>query len=91
MNNESGYLTQDKLKLIEETCNHYLKEQLNSYLYKTSKEYQSDIACFGKYAAPKFLTLDDFYKFNWLDNYKNSFFNVKVDTKMKSGFLLMEM
>ena len=91
MNNESGYLTQDKLKLIEETCNHYLKEQINSYLYKTSKEYQSDIACFGKYAAPKFLTLDDFYKYNWLDNYKNSFFNVKVDTKMKSGFLLMEM
>ena len=91
MNNESGYLTEDKLKILEETCNYYLEEQINSYLYKTSKEFQSDIAGFGKYAVSKFLTLEDWYSYNWLDNYKNAYFNVTVDTNMKSGYLLMEM
>lgn len=91
MNNESGHLTEENISIIEETCNYYLKEQISSYLYKTSKEFESDTVGFGKYAVSKFITLDDWYAYNWLDNYKNSYFNVTVNTNLKSGYLLMEM
>ena len=91
MNNESGYLTEENMNIIEETCNYYLKEQLYSYLYKTSKEFEADIDSFGKYAVPNFLTLEDWNTFDWLGNYKNSFFNVNVETNITSGYLLMEM
>ena len=91
MNNESGYLTNNNISVIEETCNYYLKQQIISYLYKTSKEFESDVVGFGKYAVSKFATLEDWYSYNWLANYQNSYFNVNVNTNMKSGYLLMEM
>ena len=31
----------------------YIETQVSSYLYKTSKVYQSDIAGFGEYVKPK--------------------------------------
>lgn len=91
MNNESGYLTSENINLLEETCNYYLEQQLYSYLYKTSKEFETDIDGFGKYAVSNFLTLNDWYTYDWLDNYKNSFFQVNVDSTISSGYLLMEM
>lgn len=83
---ETNYYKKENLELIETTCNEYLKKNISDYLYKTAKTYNSDIDGFGKYAVKYFTTTQSWQEYNWLDNYKNSIFNVKVDTTIKSGY-----
>lgn len=45
---------------------------------------------FGKNAVTQFLTIPEWENYNWLDNYKNSFFKVNVDSSVKSGFILTQ-
>lgn len=84
------YLDTSKLESISSTCNSYLESTFSNFLYKTSKEYKSDINEFGKYALRNFLTTSDFNDYNWNENYKNSFFNVEVKTMVESSILLTE-
>ena len=37
-----------------------------------------------------FLTSTKYNDYNWLDNYKNSTFDVNIDTILDSGFLLTQ-
>lgn len=84
----SNYLNADNVKELEEYVTSYMENQISSYLYKISKEYNSDIDGFGKYAAQYFLTWDDWKNYNWLENFNNSFFNVEVETSIKSSYVL---
>ncbi len=84
------YLNREKLEAISNICNSYLESVFSDYLYKTSKEFQSDINEFGKYALSLFLTTNDFNNYNWNENYKNAFFDVKVDSIVESSILLTE-
>ena len=81
----SNYYSKENIKLIEDSCNEYLKKTINDYLYKTAKEYNCDIDSFGKYAVKYFTTIQDWQDYNWLDNFQNSTFNVNVETTIKSG------
>lgn len=90
MSKNSKYLQPDTLANISESCNKYLESVLTDYLYKTSKEFKSDINGFGKYALNNFFTTQDFDNYNWLKNYQNAFFEVQVDTSIKSGMLITE-
>lgn len=45
---------------------------------------------FGKYALKNFFYTEQYNNYNWLENYKNAFFDVKVDTSIKSGMLIIE-
>lgn len=87
LDNSINYDSQDELALIENSASQYITEHINNYLYKTSREYNSDICGFGKYALKHYLTLNDWYSSNWLGNYKNSKFDVHVHLKLKSGNL----
>ena len=60
------------------------------YLYKTSLEFNSDSCGFGKFAIVTFLTTEDWNKYNWMNNYKNSIFKVNVNSSIKSGLLLTQ-
>lgn len=84
------YLDNNKLKAISSSCNSYIESTFSDYLYKTSKEFKSDINEFGKYALSKFLTTNDFNNYNWNENYKNCFFSVEVETSVESSILLTE-
>lgn len=90
INNNSDYLNNDNLKIIENYLNLYLENQITKYLYKTSKEFHSDIVGFGKYAVYHFSNLNNFNNYNWLDNYKNAFFKINVNSKVKSTYLLLD-
>ena len=90
MKEDSNYLSSETLTTISNYCNSYLESIFNSYLYKTSKELNSDINGFGKIAKSNFITTKDFEDYNWLEKYKDSFFDVKVETSVKSGFLLSD-
>ena len=64
--------------------------EFENYLYKTTTVYQSDINGFGNYASSSFLTTKAFNNYDWLNNYKNSCFEVNVNTIIDSGFILNE-
>lgn len=90
MTNNSKYLEPDVLNAISESCNKYLETVFSDFLYKTSKEFKSDINGFGKHSLKNFFTTQEYYNYNWLKNYQNSFFEVEVDTSVKSGMLITE-
>ncbi len=88
INQISEHISEERINKIEEAVSHYLKIHLLNYLYKTSKEYKSDISGIGKYVIKKFKTRSELAKYNWLDNYENSFFDVDAEVKVRSSFLL---
>ena len=87
---EINLLTEDKLNLIQNTVKRHIEKQIYDYLNTTAKEYKSDISGFGRYAVKNFRTLDDWNSYNWLENYQNSAFKVKVDISIKTGNLLTQ-
>lgn len=90
MKKGSQYLNADVLNSISNSCNSYLKNQFSDYLYKTSTVFESDINGFGLYSLSKFDTTTEFDKYHWNDNYKNSTFDIDINTVMDSGFLLTQ-
>ena len=65
----------------------YLENALSSYLYKTSREFRADIDDFGRYAIVKYSTWNDWLDSDWLNNYQNAFFKVKVNASIQEGYL----
>ncbi len=87
-NKNSNYFEEDNLRLVEEYANSYIKAELEKYLYKTSKNFGSDIDLFGRYATKYFSTWDNWLEYNWLDNYKNAFFYVETEVNVLSSYLI---
>ena len=85
LNENISYNSEESIDLLETYAKKYITDQIENYLYKTAKEYNSDICGFGKYTVKNYLTLDEWYNANWLENYKDSFFNVTVNLTIKSG------
>ena len=81
-------LDNDYFELISDELNKYLTDIIEDYLYTISKEYNSDIAGIGKFAAKNFLTIDDFEDYDWLDNFEDCFFDANVDSNVISDLLL---
>ena len=90
MSRDSEYLDPEVLESISTSCQNYLKQQFLDYLYKTSTVYHTDINAFGIYAYSQFTTITEFNNYNWLENYKNSNFDVNINIVMDSGFLLTQ-
>lgn len=74
---------------IENYAASYLKEKMLNYLYATSKNYHCDIANFGKYLTPMYLTKEDWEKVDWLHLYADSVFDVEIEVQVKSSYLLV--
>lgn len=81
------YTNENDIKKLEETTNSYIKNIVTNYLYTITKEYDSDIAEFGRKFTANFWTLDDFKKIRWNDIFKNTFYKVNVHTKITSSKL----
>ena len=61
---------------------------LTEYLYKTSKEFKSDINGIGKSSLKLFPTIGQFEDYGWREHYQDSFFDVSVEVNVKSSTLL---
>ena len=84
-------LTNEKnISALEDNAISYIKENLLDYLYRTSNEFHSDIADFGKYELMDYLTIEDWEKLDWLSLYANSTFHVEVSFEIKSPYLLIK-
>lgn len=90
MSENSKYLSPEVLDSISNSCNSYLESVFSDYLYKTAKDFNSDINGLGKCALKNFFTTAQYDGYNWQENYKNSFFDVEVNTSVKSGMLITE-
>lgn len=85
----SGRTSEEEIREIELSASNYLREQISHYLYKTSKELNSDISNIGKYSVKEFKTLPEFEHYKWLERYKDTFFKIDCDVDVESGFLLV--
>ena len=77
----------ENLEAIKKYLNTYLEQNILSCLYKTSKEFKTDIFDFGSLALKKYYTWQDFEKSDWLQNYENSFFKVEIISNVQPGEL----
>lgn len=82
------YADIETLDKISNSTEDYLKNQLNNYLNKLSREYNSDIDHFGIHALKQFATIDDFENFNWKEKFKNAEFEINVKVNMISSLLI---
>lgn len=84
------FTQEENLNLLKEYSESYLKEKITSYLYKTSKEFQTDIVGFGRRLSKNYLTIEEFKALDWLNIYKDSFFEVDVTVYVRSSQLLLK-
>ena len=90
MSENSKYLSPEALDAISNSCSSYLESIFTDYLYRTSKDLQSDISGFGKYALKNFFTTKESTNYDWRNSYKDAFFDVKIDASIKSGMLITQ-
>lgn len=88
VSSSESYTTEEDLSQISLSASQHIESIMTEYLYKTSVKLNSDIDSFGNHALSIFLTNSEFESYNWLENYKNATFNVNVNTRVKSAFLL---
>ena len=84
-------LSYDKtLEKLDIALKEYLTEEFKSYLYKTSREYKSDINEFYRFAKRHFLTNSDFENYDWSTKYENAEFNVKFNEDIISTLIIRQ-
>lgn len=82
------FTSKENLDLVSNYAQSYLEEKITSYLYKTAKEFHSDIAGFGRKLSKDYLTISEFTDLNWLNIYRDSFFDVDVKVNVRTSQLL---
>lgn len=82
-----NYTSNETIEEIEQAANIYISNLLNRYLYKISKDYNSDIVGFAGSFAYKLSTQEDFFKLHWEEIFPDSFFKVNVKTEINSSNL----
>ena len=86
----TDYLDDTFLEAVANSTNKHLSSMILNYLYKTSTEVNACINHFDKIAMKNFLTTQDWKNYDWISNYSNAVFDVRVHTKTNSSLLLTE-
>lgn len=84
-----NYEESSKREIFEKAMEDQIKEGVQRFLDKTAKEFRADICGFGRFAKKKFLTWDEWEKFDWLNRYKDATFTLDVDFKIRRPGLLV--
>lgn len=83
-----NYESDEVLTKISESAKSYLKEQMDNYLNKVSKEYGVDIDRFCAKGPAHFSTISEWKDFNWNEKFKNAVFDVDIDINVLSTMLI---
>ena len=78
------------LEKLDSALKNYLTEEFKSYLYKTSREYKSDINEFYRIAKRQFLTNSDFSNYDWSNKYEYAEFNVEFNEDIISTLIIRQ-
>jgi spore germination protein KC len=76
---------------VENQTRDIIKQDLTKFLKKTAEDFDSDVCGFGRYMKGKFLTWDEWEKFDWSSHYKNSEFSVEVKFKFRRTGLIIRL
>lgn len=85
--NDFDYSSFESISIIENSLNKYLSSLLNTYVYKISREFNSDICYLGENLITKYPTFDEFKKIHWDEIFKDAVFDISVDSKINSSYL----
>ncbi len=85
---KEDYLLENNIGDFEGQAAEQLKNAALDFLYKTSREYKSDIVGFGSYAKRNFKSFDDFENFDWSKRFETAEFYVDVDFKLRRSGLV---
>ena len=66
----------------------YLKEELNNYFNKISKELNTDIDCFSNKALSHFNTKNEWENYNWKEKFPTANFHLNVKANVVSGQMI---
>lgn len=83
-----NYENNEVLSKVSDATKDYLKEQMNDYLNKVSKEYGVDIDRFCTKGPAHFSTISEWEKFNWKEKFKDAIFDVDIDIDVLSTMLI---
>lgn len=84
---EINYLDSKVFKNISQKAEEYLKQNIETYLNKTSQILKADIDGFSNHAIHRYLTQEDWNNYDWISKYPNSNFTVKVKLDVNSSLL----
>ena len=82
---ETDYLNSSNQKKLIQNIKYRLTEILSSYLAKTSREFKTDIAGFGRYVKANYVTWDEFEEIDWLNKYPKSKFKLNIEVELDSA------
>ena len=74
-------------KQIESEINKFLEEHMLQLLYKTSKEYNSDIVGFKGFFRKNFLTEEELNKYNWDELFPQIEYRLNINAHLDYGSL----
>ena len=83
----ADFIVEKDIETYENNVTINTEEAAKKFLYKTSKEFETDIMGFGSYAKRNFLTYKDFIDYNWKEKYPDSEFEIHVDFKIRRSGL----
>ncbi len=82
------YTSEEELDKINEALNTFLTTSIRNYLYKTSKDFNSDVIGFEGALRKQFLTMDEYSsRVDWDKFYPNSEFDIKINSVIESSYL----
>ncbi len=84
------YESIDKINELNELLKGSIEDGLKKTVEKVQKQMGTDIFGFGYYAASRFLTINDFEKYNWLSHFIDAKINVSVYTNVRRTGLMAE-
>lgn len=77
---EIDFHERKNLEKLENDLNEAIKENITEYFELTIHKFNSDIAGIGRLARANFLTWEEFENYKWLEKYKNSKYEIEVNT-----------
>ena len=83
-------LMEEDIYTYEKKIEGYIKNALEKFLYRTSRDFGADIVGFGSYAKKNFSTYSDFEEYDWREKYKKAEFNVEADFKIRRTGLVIK-
>jgi spore germination protein KC len=80
----------EDLEVLKNSINDYIEELLLNFLYEISHEYNVDICDFQNSVSSNYLTYEDFENIHWNEIYKNSYFEIEIQSAIYNGGLFSE-
>jgi len=85
-----NYESTELKNVLEKALANIIRERCESLVTRAREEFGSDIFGFGRQARKKFITLDQWEKYNWGEAFPLARVDIKVDVKIRRTGLMLK-